>query len=50
MIEYALDDIQDYAAPPTPEMIEELRARQLKSLQAVRRQLLKISGKDRNAA
>ena len=50
MIEYAVDTVDDYVAPPTREMIEEVRNRQLEALKALRRKLLLVRRDDRSVA
>lgn len=50
MIEYTLDKTQAHGAPPTREAIEQVRQKQLKALQALRRELLKIHRDGRSAA
>jgi len=50
MIEYALDKVSSHAAPPTREAIEQVRQKQLKALQALRRELLKVHRDGRSAA
>jgi hypothetical protein len=50
MIEYMLEEVDQCAAPPTPEAIEQLRLRQLEALRALRRRLLEIHSDDRSAA
>ena len=50
MIEYMLDEIQERAAPPTPEAIEQVRLKQLETLRALRRRLLEINHRDDRSA
>lgn len=50
MIEYEMDKIETCAAPPTREAIEDIRQKQLRALQALRRQLLDVLDDHKSAA
>lgn len=50
MIEYKLEHHDKQASPPTRELIEQIREKQLKALKALRRQLLDIREREHTAA
>ena len=50
MIEYKLEHLSEQVSPPTRELIEQTREKQLKALKALRRQLLDVREREHHAA